>query len=133
MITTLLLIAAQGASPTLPLACPDHITTKQTLTSPAEGWETSTDTFSVTDKKLHGTVYGFSDGPPEEMALLKPASILKSKGGLLSTWVLDQSEQTWLICGYEFTTIQLSKALPAKLKKCFVQTDGNGNISAWCK
>ncbi|MDI1252319.1 STY0301 family protein [Thermomonas sp.] len=133
MINTLLLIAAQTASATLPLSCLDNITTKQTLTSPAEGWQTSTNTFSVTDQKLRGTVYGFSDGPPEEMALLKPDSIVKSKGGLLSTWVLDKSEQTWLICGYDFTTIQLSKPLPAKLKKCFMQADGNGDTSAWCK
>ena len=133
MMTTLLLIAAQSASAALPLSCPDHITTQQTLTSPAAGWQTSNNTFSVTDQKLHGTVYGFSDGPPEEMALLAPDSTLKNKGGLLSTWMLDKSEQTWLICGYDFTTIQLSKRLPAKLKKCFVQTDKDGNTSAWCK
>lgn len=133
MITTLLLIAAQGASATLPLACPDHITTKQTLTSPAEGWQTSDNAFAVTDKKLRGMIYGFSDGPPEDMALLKPDSIVKSKAGLLSTWVLDRSEQTWLICRYEFTTIHLSRPLPAKLKKCFVQTDKDGNTTAWCK
>ena len=133
MINTLLLIAAQSASAALPLSCPEHITTTQTLTSQAEGWQTSNNTFSVTDQKLHGTVYGFSDGPPEEMALLKPDSTLKNKGGLLSTWVLDKSEQVWLICGYDFTTIQLSRRLPAKLRTCFVQVAKNGNTSAWCK
>ncbi len=133
MMTTLLFIAAQGASAALSLSCPDHITTKQKLTSPAEDWHISTDTFSVNDQMLHGSVYGFSDGPPEDMALLKPESVVKSKGGLLSTWVLDKSEQTWLICGYEMTTIQLSQRLPAKLRTCFVQVAKNGNTSAWCK
>ncbi len=133
MITILLLIAAQSTSAALPLSCPEHITTKQTLTSPAEGWHTSTNTFSIEDQKLRGTIYGFSDGPPEEMALLKPDSIVKNKSGLLSSWVLDKSEQVWLICGYEFTTIQLSKPLPDKLKKCFMQTEKNATTSAWCK
>lgn len=133
MMTTLLLIAAQSTSAALPLSCPDYITTQQTLTAPIEGWNTSNDTFSVSDQKLRGSIYGFSDGPPEEMALLKPDSTQKNKGGLLSTWVLDKSEQTWLICGYDFTTIQLSKPLPAKLRVCSVQADKNGNKSAWCK
>ena len=133
MITTLLLIAAQGISATTPLACPDHITTNQSLAVPVTAeWHVSSNKFSVIDDKLRGHVYGFSSGPPEDMALLAPDSTQKKKGGLLSTWLLDSSEQTWLICGYDFTTIQLSKPLPRQFKKCFLQTDMNGEASAWC-
>jgi len=118
----------------VPLSCPSHIRTNQSLASPAHEWHTSTNRFTVVDNKLRGNIYGFTLGPPEDMALLKPNSTVKNKKGLLSTWILDHSEQVWLVCGYDLTTIQLSKPLPAGINRCFVQINNKDNsISAWCK
>ena len=134
MFSTLVLLAAQSTSAAVPLSCPSHNQTQQSLASPVNEWHSSTNKFTIVDNKLRGVFYGFTFGPPEGMALLKPNSVVENKKGLLSTWLLEKSEQVWLVCGYDQTTIQLSKPLPTGLKKCFVQIDRKDNNGvAWCK
>lgn len=88
----------------------------------------------MVNHELRGGFYGLTDGPPDKLLLLVPSSTVKNKRGLLSTWVLGKSEEVWLVCGYQNTTIQLSKPLPAGLAKCFVQTNNeDGGSTVWCE
>jgi hypothetical protein len=123
MIAIPMFVAAQLASARVELACPEYIRTDQTLVSQAQGgapgqWHVSTSNDVVVDDKLMGEFYGFSSGPPEQMALLKPNDIADNKYSSLSTWAFNHSETIWLVCGFEHTVIRLSRPLPAGLGKC---------------
>lgn len=102
--------------------------------APVQDWRSSTNEFTVVNHELRGGFYGLTNGPPDNLVLLVPNSTIKNKSGLLSTWVLEKSEGIWLVCGYQNTTIQLSKPLPAGLTKCFVQTNTtDGCSTVWCE
>ncbi|WP_442953036.1 STY0301 family protein [Paucibacter sp. B51] len=134
MLSSILLLAAQSASVLVPLSCPPSIRTNQSLTAPVQGWRSSNNEFTVVNHELRGGFYGLTDGPPDKLLLLVPSSTVTNKRGLLSTWVLEKSEGVWLVCGYQNTTIQLSKPLPAGLVKCLVQTNNeDGGSTFWCE
>lgn len=134
MISSILLLAAQSASALVPVSCPPSIRANQSLSAPVEGWRSSNNEFTVVNQELRGGFYGLTDGPPDNMALLAPSSTVKNRKGLLSTWVFKKSEGVWLVCGYQYTTIQLSKPLPAGLAKCLVQTNNkDGGSTFWCE
>jgi hypothetical protein len=126
----LLATISGNTTATVPLACPEFIATKQELTSPISGWKASS-----LDRKLQGYITGFSNGDPDRQMILAPFSSKPiTSGGFISTWHFSQSEDIWVMCSYEQTTIQLSKPLPSGLRTCSIKSSGaKMKKIAWCQ
>lgn len=138
IVTALLFAtAASSAAPVVSLSCPEHIETKQQLMTPLDGWQATQDQTRSVGGKLGRTIMGFSDGHPEDRAILAPAGSSRSrqhKGMRANRWPLERSEDVWFVCSYNQTTIQLSKPLPAGLRQCFIGVDPvKGPTHAWCE
>ncbi len=144
-ILSLLLVSA---STKLVLTCPEQIETQQEIVSKVDGWHISKESPNRYDREeLHdqststknkgGRLIGFSSGPPEKMEVLVPDGYKKLKAkhrGGISTWTLTKSAGVYFMCGYQDTTIMLSRELPEGYGKCFIQYDGTSYTqTAWCE
>ena len=120
------------------LICPEYIETRQTLATPVPGWSASQNRNSYFEGKVRGQIAGFSFGPPEQMAMLKPDSEDGAKvdeESFVQSWSLGgNSTMILAVCRYAGTTIQLAKHLPGGLKKCSIQQHRSAGASkAWCE
>jgi len=96
--------------------CPATISVEQRATAVPEGWEATQST--VTPRIAMVT---FFDGPPAERASLKYDSEQKEKREWIATWNLQSgSRGYWIQCGYDGTTMVLSRRLPASVTTCRV-------------
>ena len=100
------------------LACPPSITTKAVVLdgAPAE-WQTT-----QTPSTLALVSAGFSDGPPEQMAFLKPTKT-SSKGSVHQAhWQFEGAypQGAWLVCEYEGRVVSLSQQVPSQTSRCTV-------------
>ncbi len=137
VISWLLATVAGSVAPAVALSCPEHVETKQELVTSRNGWQVSQDRSLSVDGKLRRTIMGFSDGPPQDRAILAPSGSSRSptgKDARVNRWSLKRSEGVWFVCSYSQTTIQLSKPLPAGLSRCFIEVHPvNGATRAWCE
>lgn len=133
----LLMGASAVAATPVELSCPAQIETRQELSAPVADWHASTDRTMTMEGKLRPVSMSFSSGPPEEMAILAPDKTQKSrktKGAFINTWNFEVSDPVWFICGYQQTTIELSKLLPSELRHCSIEYDPYANpVRAWCQ
>lgn len=100
------------------LSCPPSITTK---TVELEGVPTDWQTMQ-TPAVLALVSAGFSDGPPEQMAFLKPATI-RSKGGVHQEhWRFEGAypQGAWLVCDYEGHVVSLAQQVSPQTSRCTV-------------
>ena len=126
-------LAADGA---FILACPERITTQQTLYQPIEGWRASPE--QAADSAGSGaSAYSehnldnvaFSMGVPDAAVILAPDQQTQViKGQWTSTWHLQASQGVWFSCRYRGTRVVLSKSLPAGLQRCSVRYNRNRGI-----
>jgi hypothetical protein len=108
------------------VSCPESITTRQELTSPANGWSPLLDD---TPHNLAGIT--FYDGPPAEQASLAYDNIKHGKGEDVATWAFGKHEdrRIWLACKYAGTTVELSRSLPTQITRCTVSYDPQTHIA----
>lgn len=65
---------------------------------------------------------GFSDGPPEQIAFLKPATT-SSKGNIHQVhWRFEGAypQGAWLVCDYEGHVVSLAQQVPPQTSRCTV-------------
>jgi hypothetical protein len=107
-------------------SCPDSITTRQELTSSANGWSPLLDD---TPHNLAGIT--FYDGPAAEKASLAYGSIKRVKGEDIATWTFAKQEdrRIWLVCSYAGTVVELSRSLPPQITTCTVTYDTQTHIA----
>lgn len=67
----------------------------------------------------------FYDGPPAENASLVYDKITRGKGEQTATWSFDpkNERQTWIVCRYAGTAIELARTLPRPTTMCSVVYD----------
>jgi hypothetical protein len=127
--------AGMTSTPPVDLSCPEWVETQQTLTRPVDGWEVSTDRSFSTDGKLLVVTMDFAFGPPERMAVLAPSVTRRSHESasmFVNTWSFEASEQIWFACGYQQTTIKLSKQLSPGRRECSIEYRHDRPVRAWC-
>ncbi len=108
------------------ISCPATVDVQQRLTSMVDGW---TPVIDDSPHKLIGVA--FYDGPPQEKASLMYDDIKKTAGKEVATWRFpaDSKRQTWMVCSYSGTAIQLSKSLPAKTSTCQITYNRTQQLS----
>ena len=108
------------------ISCPASITTRQELTSSANGWSPLLDD---TPHNLAGIT--FYDGPPAEKASLVYDKITRGKTEQTASWSFDpkNKRQTWIVCSYAGTAIGLARTLPPQTTMCFVIYDTQESIA----
>lgn len=130
-------VSALASTGSVELSCPAQIETRQELSAPIADWHSSINRSMTIEGKLRVASMSFSDGPPEQMAILAPDKTRKSrksKGAFINTWNFEVSESVWFSCGYQQTTIELSKPLPPGLKQCSIEYDQYASpVRAWCQ
>lgn len=139
LLAALLLLQGlcQAAGNALTLACPERITTRQSLQAPVAGWRASQQrpfsaqrTTDAGDSENNLDHVDFSIGPPEELVTLAPdRQSPTQQGRWTSTWMLSKSQEVWFSCHYRGTTVVLSQPLPAALTRCSAQYDMNRGIA----
>jgi hypothetical protein len=76
---------------------------------------------------------GFSSGPPQENAWLKPDTESRGKGGKwTSSWEFSGPQATWFTCHYVGTPLMLSKKLPSEVKFCALEENFSMGLSVLC-
>jgi len=108
------------------VSCPASITTRQELTSAANGWAPLLDDAPHT---LAGIT--FYDGPPSEQASLAYDQIRHGKSEDLATWTFARQEdrRIWLVCRYAGTAVELSRTLPPQITTCTISYDPQTQIA----
>ena len=108
------------------ISCPASITTRQELTSSANGWSPLLDD---TPHNLAGLT--FYDGPPAEKASLAYDQYKHGKGEDLATWTFAKQEdrRIWLVCSYSGTAVELSRTLPPQITTCTVSYDPQTHVA----
>ena len=108
------------------ISCPASITTRQELTSSANGWSPLLDD---TPHNLAGLT--FYDGPPTEKASLAYDQYKHGKGEDLATWTFAKQEdrRIWLVCSYSGTAVELSRTLPPQITTCTVSYDPQTHVA----
>lgn len=126
----LVLLGFPSIALALDLACPDTITTRQSLANPVPSWETSL------PEPLNGEPEGlsylstafFTEGPPSHHVGLLPDIESAKVGKYLDTWNFEDSSKIWLACVYRGTYVSLAKRLPAGIKSCTIASDRKKGI-----
>jgi len=118
-------------------ACPQTIAVEQRASAPAPDWTVS---YSGYETAVAGvTIF---DGPPSQQASLVPDSEKTVGDNIIQVWRLPKSDRGyWLQCNYTNTTAQISRRLPASIRRCDVVLNhnerfiGGGNVlkSVNCK
>ena len=96
-------------------ACPKSIQIKQRVTKSPGPWTVK---YGNTEHSLGWmTLY---DGPPVEMASLKYDNLIESETEWKAIWNLlpDNKGGYWIKCGYERTSVVLSRRLPPEMNQC---------------
>lgn len=65
---------------------------------------------------------GFSDGPPEQMAFLKPSTTSRKGSVHQAHWRFEGAypQGKWLVCEYEGRVVSLAQQVPAQTSRCTV-------------
>jgi hypothetical protein len=106
-------------------ACPATIAVQQKGSAPAPDW---TVTYSGYETAVAGvTIF---DGRPAEQASLAPDSEKPSSDNIIQIWQLPKSDRGyWLQCNYTNTTAQISRRLPASVRRWEVVLNHNERFS----
>jgi hypothetical protein len=106
-------------------ACPATIVVEQRASAPAPDWTVS---YSGYETAVAGvTIF---DGPPAQQASLVPDSEKPVGDHIIQVWQLPNSDRGyWLQCNYANTTSQISRRLPASVKRCDVVLNRNMRFS----
>jgi hypothetical protein len=119
-------------------ACPQTIVVEQRASAPTPDWTVS---YSGYETAVAGvTIF---DGPPAQQASLVPDSEQPVGDNIFQVWQLPKSDRGyWLQCNYANSTAQISRPLPASVRRCEVVLNhnvrfggGGGNVvrSVNCK
>lgn len=118
LASTFLACAPTGAGAQL-LArntCPQKIEVEQRATSLPAGWDAGQSTATVPLASVT-----FFDGPPAERASLKYDTEERQKRDWVAFWNLAPNARGyWISCGYENTTVVVSRRLPEHIRSCAV-------------
>lgn len=96
------------------VSCPKQIEVTETTTTAYPGWRALT----IQPHYFLNSVTLYS-GKPEEMASLVPDSINR----VHAIWHFSPHNHTYITCGYNQTSIQLTQALQDKTRSCTVIFD----------
>jgi hypothetical protein len=122
------LVLAACASPTaaITLECPPTLRVRQAVVSPPPSWRGVP---SEVDHRLVSA--GFSDGPAEERAFLKPATSTTARAIRTVTWRFESggSDRVWLSCSYEATSASVTKLVEGRVSQCVVTYDEKSDRS----
>jgi hypothetical protein len=112
------LIFTMSASASEVLTCPQSIVTNQSTVA-NDGWIARQESPS---RKHALRAAGFTDGPPEDGAQLKPATAGKTKAGEKVSFAFSGVSPAgiWLECAYADTTVTLSKKIEKTPSACDV-------------
>ena len=99
--------------------CPPTLRVRQNAAPPTSTWKV------VAGDMEHALVSaGFSDGPADERAFLKPDDSTTSKQVRSVTWSFgDGSDEVWLSCSYEGTATLLTTRINGKVSRCVITYD----------
>lgn len=98
------------------IKCPSQIQVNQSASTTYSGWRTLQPT---ANHYLNGVM--FYSGKPEEMASLKPEKMTQTQ----STWIFSPTDQIYIVCEYDKTSLQLTQLLPGKVTECTVRYDAS--------
>lgn len=103
--------------------CPSYvIATSANVTNIQAPWKLNSQ-----QQKIAVTSVAFSDGPPEEMAFLKPFDVKEQRDKSVTRWKFEGNYQKgkWLSCGYQGDLISLTQKLPETTSTCAVTYSRN--------
>lgn len=117
LILTLLSVPASAACASEVISqCPASIEVRQEIRAVPEGWQA----YEPSTKHPLVTIE-FSEGDPMQKAMLVPTG---EQGHSISTWTFTHSDEGhWVSCGYNSTTMVISKKLPPGTGFCQVEYD----------
>ncbi|VVC76978.1 hypothetical protein AQUSIP_23050 [Aquicella siphonis] len=121
LLINALIVLPSFAANNFTVDCPGQIQVQQAAAAAYAGWRSLQ---APAQYYLSGVT--FYSGKPEEMASLKPEEFKKFQ----STWRFSPDDQIYLVCEYNQTSIQLTRALPVHTKACTVQYNGSTRVSS---
>jgi hypothetical protein len=110
--------------------CPESIRVRHEIVSRGASWK------PVSAEREHQLrTAGFSDGPADEKAFLKPDSSSKTKQTRIITWTFgkDGSDTVWLSCSYDGTAATVSQKIDGKVNECRVVYEETSSRAAALK
>src|SRR5258708_37737314 len=95
-------------------ACPATVVVEQRASAPAPDWTVS---YSGYETAVAGvTIF---DGPPAQQASLVPDSEKTVGDNIIQVWRMPKSDRRYCLqCNYTNTTAQISRRLPANIRRC---------------
>lgn len=111
----LLLAAGLANAGEIPLTCPATLRVRHEALTRAEGGK---GVAGEADHRLKSA--GFSDGPADEQAFLKPESTRQTGNANVVEWRFGAggSESIWLVCRYEGTAAVFTRKVGANVASC---------------
>lgn len=109
------------------LMCPPTIAISQKATTPPPGWDVSNQAMRIEVSGV--TVY---DGPPTELASLRPREEETADNKFVATWKFHKKGNSgqgyWIECDYTHTNVVLSKRVPDSVGKCSAYFDKESKV-----
>jgi hypothetical protein len=99
------------------IECPKSIRVRHDIVAKGESWKPI-----PSETEHHLRAAGFSDGPADEKAFLKPDSSRKVKQARTVTWSFGKggSDSVWLSCSYEGTSVSVTQKVEGRVTECRV-------------
>lgn len=112
-------LSQANAATDVKILCPESLAVAETASGVDVDWEVIVDGGRGAHVLDGVRVY---DGHPRELANLVPDSVRREKGLQKTTWRFSnaRSENYWLACSYQNTTLLAVKKLTSTLKSCQV-------------
>lgn len=92
------------------------IVTEQSIIGPSKDWRA----FQKKDRPNSLHRMSLYDGPPEQMAALKPDNGDENAPPVWTLGRLPTGRQHWIVCHYDDTSVTLARALPESVRQCRV-------------
>lgn len=102
------------------LVCPSVLDVEQTITSTHSGWS-----LLGTNGRHRFIGVEFSEGPPDQKAILAPSTESYEQSKMISIWIFPPSNQGyWVSCMYSNTSAVVTQRLEDGISLCEVEYDG---------
>lgn len=101
--------------------CPEYVSATSASAEAPASWKV----FSQPNK-LKAVSAGFSDGPPSDVAYLKPNETRRVGRREIVIWKFEGPYQNgkWLSCDYEGRVVSLAKEIPEETSRCEIEYVG---------
>lgn len=111
-----LLITNAAVAAEYKFSCPKQIRVTQKIAKTHAGWRALSDQFHRNSDRYDLNGVSMYTDAPEKLVSLKPDHSTTEK----AQWQFNASDKTYIVCEYQNTSVQLTKALPDQTSSCQV-------------